>query len=200
MEQIISKEELDELIKIKGEMRGITIKPGTEFVLREEGEEGLKELGDTMAELGYPIEYKKMKPLDLYPMGLIAISLLTTKRFFNYDDKKFQEMGRFCAKVPFLVRVFIMGRVFSINRIMKEAPRMWKKYFTVGEFKVIELNEEKKYIVSRLENFVLHPLYCKVFGGFISAICKMIVKNPVTCEETKCVHRGDNYHEFLLKW
>ncbi|GAI52915.1 unnamed protein product, partial [marine sediment metagenome] len=31
-------------------------------------------------------------------------------------------------------------------------------------------------------------------------IIQMIVGSKVTSEETKCVHRGDEYHEFLLKW
>ena len=201
MEKIISKGELNELIKIKGEMRGITIKPGSEFILREEGKEGLKRLEDTMAELGYPIKYKKMRSIDLYPIGLIAISLLTTKRLFNYDDKKFQEMGRLTAKTSFLIGIFIRRHFLSLKKIIKETPKVWGKYSTIGTLRVVEFNEAKKYFVLRLENFVFHPLYCKILEGFFSGMVKTIVKSPtVVCEETKCVHRGDEYHEFIVRW
>jgi len=201
VEQIISKEELDELIKIKGEMRGITIKPGLSFILKEEGEEGLKRLEDTMASLGHPLKYKGIRSMDLYPIRLVAISLLVMKRLFNYDDKKFQEIGKFSARIPFLIRVFIRGHFLSLKRVIKETSKMWRKYFTVGNLKVVKFDKEKKYAILRIENFVFHPIYCKVLEGFLPAISKIIVKSPtIVCEETKCVHRGDECHEFLIKW
>jgi hypothetical protein len=201
MEPIISKEELNELINIKGEMRGITIKPGLSFILKEEGEEGLKKLEDAMAILGHPLKYKGIRSMDLYPIKLVAISLLAMKRLFNYDDKKFQEIGRFSAKIPFLIRVFIRGHFLSLKRVIKETPKMWRKHFTVGNLKVEKLDEEKRYAILKLENFVLHPIYCKVLEGFLPTMSKMIVKgSTIVCEETKCVHRGDECHEFLIKW
>jgi len=199
MEEIISKKEFDKFMTIKGESRGASIKGEANFVLKEEGEEGLKKLEDVITKLGYPIKYKEMKTMDFYPLGLEGITLLAIKRLFNYDDKKFQEMGRFESKLSFIIRLF-MKYFFSIKRVIKEAPKMWRENYTVGDLKVAEFNEEKRYGIVRLENFRLNSILCENLKGFFPSILQMVAGKPVTCEETKCVFRGDDYHEFLLKW
>ena len=200
MEQIISKEEFDEIMKIKGEVRGISIKNIADFVRREKGEEGLNKLEDTMAKLGYPIKYKKIKTLKFYPLKWITISLIVIKKLFNFDDKKFQEIGRFTAKTPFTVRRFFMKPLFSTKIVKRETEKIWQKFFTVGSLRIKEFSEEKKYLILRVEDFHCHPLFCQAQIGLFSTISKMLLGTDVTCEETKCMHRGDDYHEFLVKW
>ena len=199
MEQIISKEELEELKKIKGEVRKMSFKTTAEFILKEKGEEGLKKLENTMANLGYPIKHETIKPMDFYPLWADAAKLLIIKRLFNFDDKKFQEMGEFEAKISLIMRIFLQYFI-SLKRAIKEGPRLWKRYFSVGDLKVIEFNTEDKYAIFRLENFYHHPLSCQTHKGYFPTIFQMIIKSKVTCQETKCVHRGDKFHEFLLKW
>ena len=199
MEQIILKEELEELMKIKGEIRGVAIKGEMEFILKEEGKEGLKRLEDQIADLGYPIKYKEIKPMTFYPLNLYGVVQLVIKSLFNFDNKKFQEMGAFEAKISLIARLFLKF-FFSSERMIREAPRMRKRYLTVGELEVIEAEEEKKYIILRIENFRFHPIHCQILKGFISTIIQMIVNSKVSCEETKCVYEGDEYHEFLLRW
>ncbi|MFQ6084547.1 MAG: hypothetical protein ACE5WD_14505, partial [Candidatus Aminicenantia bacterium] len=152
MEEIISKEELNELMKIKGETRGVSIKDVLDFVFKEEGEEGLKKLEETMVKLGKPIKYREIKLMTFYPLKLLAITLLAIKRFFNYDDKKFQEMGRFAPKVSFMMRLFAKY-FYSIRKVIKETPKWWRKVFTIGDIKVVEYDQEKRYMIMRLENF-----------------------------------------------
>jgi len=197
MEQIITKEEIKEFLKIKGEIRGLGFKTEAKFVLKEEGEEGLKKLEDQMAKLGYP--YGEIKAMDFYPLGLLAVNMLVIKRLFNYDDKKFQEMGKFEAKSSLIIRLF-MKYFVSLERVAKEAPKMWRKYYTVGDLKVPEVNQEKRYIIIRIENFSLHPILCQILIGYFHSIVRMVLKGEITCEETKCVFRGDECHEFLMKW
>ena len=48
MEEIISKEKLDELMKIKGEVKGIAMRENMNFILKEEGSEGVKKLENTV--------------------------------------------------------------------------------------------------------------------------------------------------------
>lgn len=199
MEQIISKEEPNKIMKVKGEIRGVAIKGEMEFILKEEGKEGLKKLEDQMAELGYPIKYKEIKPMTFYPLNLYGAIQLVVKSLFNFDNKKFQEMGAFEAKISLIARLF-MKFFFSSEKMIREAPKMWKRYLTIGDLKVIETNEEKKYLILRIENFRFHLIHCQILKGFISTIIQMIVNSKVSCEETKCVYEGDEYHEFLLKW
>ena len=199
MKEIIPKEELEEIKKLKGEARGMGFKNNMEFVFKEEGKEGLKRLENKMRELGYPIEYKKVKTMDFYPLSLEALLLLVAQRLFNYDSRKFQEMGRFGAKSSLIIRLF-MKYFISIEKILDKPPQMWRKYFTVGDMKVVDFNEEKKHVILRLENFRLNLPHCQLITGFLSALIKMMVNSETTSKELKCPFKGDEYHEFLIKW
>lgn len=204
MEEIISKQEFDELMKIKGEVKGLVLKPPFTFVLKEEGEEGLKKLEDTITKLGYPIKHEEISEGNYYPVGLKAVTLTIMKRLFNYDDKKFRELGKFSAKLPMLVR-FLFRYFISIDKLEKD-PSVIKKIFpyhslfSFGDLILSEVNKEKRYLILRLVGFDFHPLECQPMMGIFSVLFQAVISKPVTCEETKCNYRGDEHHEFLLKW
>ena len=200
MEEIVTKEEFNELMGLEGKARGIPFKTQADFIIKKEGKEGLKRLEDTMAKLGYPLKYRKMRSMDFYPLGLLAVNMIAIKRLFNYDDKKFQEMGSVEAKSSSLIIRLFMSYFVSIDLAAKKVSEIWRKHYTLGELKVVELNKEKKYIVLRLENFRCHSLFCQDLVGYFPSMVEMVVGSDVTCEEIKCVHRGDEYHEYLLKW
>lgn len=199
MEKNITKETVEELMKIEGEVRGVALRSHAQFITNEKGEEGLRKLEEKMAGLGCPIEYKKIRSMDFCPIAREVITLLAIKEVFNYDDEKFQQIGAFQPKISLIIKTF-MKYFISLKMMAEQTPTIWKKYYTVGEFEVIELNEEKKYVNLRLKDFRLHPLHCQVLIGYFSSIVKMIVKSPATCEEIKCPFLGDDYHEFVLRW
>ncbi|MFQ6049759.1 MAG: hypothetical protein ACE5J0_01835 [Candidatus Paceibacterales bacterium] len=201
MSQELTQEAAKKLMKIKGEARGVVFKTDGEYILKEKREKGLKRLEEELEKLGYPIKYKEIKTMIFYPVGLRALSLLAIKKVFNFDEEKIKEMGRFATKVSFIVKLF-MRHFVSLQRVFsREAPKLWKKHWTVGKLDSIELNEEKKYAILGVRGFNLHPLYCYYLSGYFSGILQMTVRSPkITCEETKCAFRGDEYHEYLLKW
>jgi len=199
MEQKALEEEFSELIKLEGEIRGVAIKSDLDFILKEEGKEGLKKLEYTITKFSYPIKREEVSTMDFYPLGLEAITFVAIKRLFDWDDKKFQEMGSSEAKRSLVIRLF-MRYFYSIERFSKEVPKIWREYFTVGDLEVRELNREEKYVILRLENFRCHQLHCQSLMGYFHTIVQMIIGSKASCEETKCLHRGDKYHEFLLKW
>ncbi len=199
MEQEISKEIVKELMSVKGEVVGLGPKSDFEYVKHMIGKDAVKKLEDEMRNLGCPLEYKKLKSMKFYPVGIQAIIVLVMKKLFNFDREEFQKVGEFSAKIPLIIRIF-MKYLVSIEAVAKEAPRMWKRYYTVGELKIIELNKEKRYAILRIENFHLTPILCETFKGYFRGMVQIVVKSPTTCEETRCVHKGDEYHEFLVKW
>ncbi len=199
MEPIISKEEFNKLMSISGEIRAVGFKSYADFILKEEGEKGLKKLEDVMVSLGYPIKYREMEALKFYPLGLLIVMLVAIKRLFNYSDEKFQEIGSFYVKVSMLIRLFLRY-FFSVEAVIKKLPDMWRKHLTVGDLKSVEYSSTERFIILRLENYKGHPLHCQILRGYLSAALQMIVGNKPVCQETKCVFRGDEYHEFLLKW
>ena len=198
MQEIISKEEFNKLMNIEGKARGAGLKGEAKFILEKEGKEGLERLENTITNLGYPLKYKAIAATRFYPIGLEVLTLLAAKRLFNYDSEIFQEIGRFIAKYPLTVRIFI-SYFSSPEKVINKNMELWRKAFTIGKIRIMELNLEEKYMTMRLENFNVHPLLCQVFLGSLSAIAQMFIKVKVSCEETKCVHRGDDYHEFLFK-
>lgn len=199
MEPIISKEELDELMSLGGKGRGVLFKTASKFILKEKGEEGLKKLEETITNLGYPIKFQKIRAMDFYPMGLYAVTLVTIQGLFNFNEEKFIEMGKFESKISLIIRLFIRY-FFSIDVVVKQASKIWRTYFTIGDISVAELNKEKKYGVLKVENFRLHPLHCQILKGYLPGVVQMVVGSKVICEETKCPFRGDEYHGFSLKW
>jgi histidyl-tRNA synthetase len=75
----IKKEELDKLMKIEGEIKGVAFQADAKYILEKEGEEGLKKLEKRVKEFGYPIDYRTVRALNFYPIGLRVISLLLIK-------------------------------------------------------------------------------------------------------------------------
>jgi predicted hydrocarbon binding protein len=202
MEEIISKEEFNQIMKIKGEGRGIVFKPELEFIIKEEGEIGLQQLEEAMEKIGHPLRYKTLKSMDLYPLKKKALMLILMRKLFNYNDEKFKEIGGSSAKFPALLRRLVNFLMSSknIKDIFKHINNIWKMYFTVGELEMVEFHEKEGLAIIRLEDFRVHPLECKFLIGFWSTLLQLLIKKEVTCEETKCMHKGDEYHEFLLKW
>jgi hypothetical protein len=200
MEEIITKEIAQRLMAdLKGEVRGISFKAEEGFILQEKGEKGLKLLEEEMARLGYPFKYAEIKPMDFYPIGLKAVVVLAIKKIFGFDDKTFEEIGSFGTKMPLIIKLF-MKHLGSVRVAAKAAPQMWRRYYTVGDLRAVDFDEEKRYIILRLENFWMVEPFCLYLKGYFAHIVEMVVKSKTTCEETQCPHRGDSYYEFLVKW
>ncbi len=199
MEEILNQEIIRHLLEIEGQCRGLALIDNLEFIKSREGEEGLEKLEKTMTEAGYPFRRQDIKPMHFYPLGLEAIILLAMQKTFNYSDEKFEEVGSVNAKQSLVIRLFAKYFV-SLKKVLSEAQRMWDRYYTVGHVGPIELDEKEKRISIRLESFKMHPLHCRILMGYLSEIVKMIVGSSATGQEIKCPFRGDNYHEFILKW
>ena len=200
MEQIISKEELDEIKKIKGEITGDCIMNDFDFILKQKGGDGLKKIEDAMAGAGYPIKRKDIKLTELYPVGADIVLVVSVGKIFNYGEKEFEKMGRTQAKISSKIIRTFMRYFISIDRVAKEGQRMWNQHYKFGEVRLPEYDEKKKYAILRIENFRTHPFICPIFKGYFADILEIIIGKDVSCEETKCVHRGDEYHEFIFKW
>ncbi|MFA4998973.1 MAG: hypothetical protein WC514_03050 [Candidatus Paceibacterota bacterium] len=199
MPQIILKDEFDEMTKVKGEMRGNGPRNIGEFILKQEGERGLKQVEDIMGKLGYPIKYTKIDPMGFQPLWLVSITLLAAKRLFNFSNEDFQKMGEADVKFTSIQRLF-MKYFISIEQAAKAASKMWAKYNIEGNLELAEYNEKERRVVLRVTNWALNEYHCQYLIGYFRAVTQMAAKGVATCEETKCVHRGDKYHEFLIKW
>ncbi len=197
--QELTKEFAKKLMETEGEARGVNLKTDWEVVLSKYGQEGLKKLEAKMAEMGYPIKYNEIETMNFYPAGLDALSVLSIKEVFDLNDQELKELGAAAVKFSLFLKILI--RYFpSLNLLAKEAPKMWRKHYSIGDLEIVETNEEERRAVLRIKNFGFHPAQCANLQGYFSKILQMAVKAPTTCEETKCTFRGDAYHEFVIKW
>jgi len=197
---MISEEELDKIKKTQGKATGDCIKNDLDFVLKKEGKEGLRRVEDAMAKLGYPINYKKLGLTDIYPAAFPVALIIIIKRLFNYDENDLEKMGRMEARISSrMIRTFLKYFI-SLDLLANNAQRMWRAHYKMGDFKVTGYDVKKRYVCFRIENFKTHVYTCQVLKGYFAGFLEMIVGKKTTAEETKCVHRGDEYHEFLIRW
>jgi len=201
MQGELTKDLAQKLMGIKGEVRGVVFKTDTEYILAEKGEEGLKKLEEELEKLGHPIKYKEIETFSYYPIGLRALSLLATKKIFGFDDKKIEDMGFKATKKSLIIKFFIK-HVFSLEKIFfQKGPKIWQEHWTAGEMIPIKLDKKEKYIILIFKDFNLHPVYCVYLKGYLRGLFSMMIKTPeMTCQETKCSFKGDEYHEYLIKW
>ena len=134
---VISKEEIEELLKIKGEVRGAGMKADADFILKTKGKEGVEKLEREMEKTGFPIKYNQIKTMDFYPISTDAISTIVMQRVFNLSDKDIEEMGKAQAKFSFIIKLFMKSFV-SLERAAKEAPAIWRSYFSIGDLEIAE--------------------------------------------------------------
>lgn len=201
MVQELNKELAGQLMAMPGEARGVVFKTDGDYILKEMGEAGLKKLEEKLVALDCPIDYKRIRALSFYPIGLRILSLLAIKEVFSFDDLKIKKLGAFASKTSLMIKLFI-NYFLSVNEVFfKEAPKIWRKHYSVGDFTPVKLDEEKKYGIIQIKNYQFHPVFCSYLGNYLCGFFQMLVKSSaITFEETKCPFRGDEYHEYTIKW
>jgi hypothetical protein len=197
--KFVTKEMADRLMKMKGEVRGLAAKAHVQFMVEKKGEGVFKKVEDRMAELGHPVKYRSLKSMNFYPVGMETLTLLVVKELFDLDEEGLREVGKYQSKVSLIIKLF-MKYFASLRVVTYKAPLMWRKYYTVGTLKIIELNEKKNYIILQVSGFKTHPDHCRMLEGYIGNVVKMVVKKKTVCRETKCLFKGDDCHEFTIKW
>ncbi|MBD3208532.1 MAG: hypothetical protein GF370_03710 [Candidatus Nealsonbacteria bacterium] len=191
--------EAERLKNTKGKARGVAIKSHAEFILKEKGEAALKQLEEKMSEMGFPINYEEIEPMEFYPLYMEYATFLAIKNLFNFNDEQLRELGAFQTKISLIVRLF-MKYFGSATILVKETPKMWEKYYTVGKLKVVSMDMVKRRCIIRLEDYAGYPPQCRGFEGYFSYVAKMVMNSPVSCREKKCTYKGDDCHEFELTW
>lgn len=201
MDYKLNKELVDQIMAMPGEARGVVFKTDGDYILKEKGEEGLKKLEEELAALGQAIEYKKIEALSFYPIGLRIISLLAIQKVFSFDEAKIKELGSFASRTSLMVKLFI-NYFLSVEKVFfNEAPKIWRKHYSVGDFLPTEFNEKEKYGIIQIKNYQFHPIFCLYLGSYLCGFFQMLIKSPeIYFEETKCPFRGDDYHEYQIRW
>jgi len=197
---MIQKIEIESLMQIKGNVRGGVIQANVVFIRGKTGEEGLRAIENKMAEFGYPFEFNKIKIGEWYPEALSVSIILVAKDLFNWTEKDIFEMGNSAPKYSFISKI-VMRYFLSLEKIIKEIPNYWKSHFDFGELESYKFNEKEKYLILHEKGYKFHPLLCIYHSGYFLRIAQFAIKSKeITTEETKCMFKGDPYHEYIIKW
>ncbi|MBD3208070.1 MAG: hypothetical protein GF370_01270 [Candidatus Nealsonbacteria bacterium] len=193
------QQEVEKIKKTEGEIRGVGMQSYINFILQKEGSEGLQKLEERLSELGYPVDLRKIEVMKFYPLGMLGVMLVSIRDLFGYDEQKFREMGKFHIKTSILIRLSLKY-FFSLDRVLKEIPGLWRKHLTIGELDVREVDKKNRKIVIRLKDYCLHPLHCQILRGYLEQAFRMAAKEEGECVEECCVHKGGEFHDFVITW
>lgn len=195
------QKEIDWLMRMKGEIRGTVFQGVANLIRSRWGEGGLNAVEEETKKMGHPFYFDKVKSSEWYPAGLSAVFLIASKKVFNLDDAQIMDLGRVKQKMSPITK-WMLRYLISKKKVFEKASAYWRKHFTAGSMETVEFNEDKKYAVVCLRDFKPHPIYCVYLKGYIWGVLKLVLKEHenLTITETKCMHRGDEYHEFTFRW
>jgi len=196
----VLQEEIEKLKEIKGEVIGVSLKEDFQFILKKEGEEGLKKVEEEMEKLGYPLKFKEIKSFQWYPWHLNLLFLVVAKNIFQWSDEDFRENGRFSAKISIIAKI-MMKYFISLRRCFEEASNFWRKYYTIGEMRTEKLDEKERYAILVLSGVTGHPVFCRILEGYIWQVVSYVApKEKLEVREIECVFEKGKVHKFKVTW
>ncbi len=196
----LHREEADRLKEIKGQVRGEAIIANLAYAIKKGGPEITDKITARLKELDCFLDLKNIKPNEKYPEAVSVIIVILIKEILSLKKEDIITMGGVAIKISPLMK--IMGRYFiSMEALIKQGPKYWDKYFDFGRLEVAEYDKNKGYIIVRLFDYQFHPIICLYRIGSLIQLAKMLTnKKDIQGRETKCLHRGDPYHEFYVSW
>jgi len=200
MNKTFLKEEAEKLMQIKGNVKGVVLNVTLLYIRNKKGEEGVKLIEETMKELGHSFKFSEIQPLSWYKEGLSVFLILVAKELFDWTDKDIFDMGNSAPKFSLLTKILIRHFV-SLRRTFEEANIQWHKHFDFADLEPVQINEKEKYLILRIKGYKFHPLICSYHAGYFLRVTQYVAKTEkIGVEETKCMFKGDDYHEYLIKW
>lgn len=192
------KKEADRLMKIPGTQKGAVLKSHLAVIKERFGAEGLAKIEKGLSDLGYPVKLQEMRTTKEYSEAQTALISLLCQQLLGYTDEDIFRQALAASKLSFFSQL-IMKTFTSLERVLKNVPRYWRKHVSVGELECHEINKKKKFATIRLKNYKFHPVVCLSLAGYFVGMFRY-VQPSANIEETKCMHKGDPYHEFRITW
>lgn len=193
------KESADRLMAVQGKVRGEKFHTHAAYINQREGDEGLRAIEKKMEEMGYPFKFEDVYSFSWYPVGYSPLIMILAKTLFNWTDKDIFDMGYSAPKYSFLFKMALRW-VISVEKICKEAPKYWEKHYDFGQIKAAHIDIDKKRVVVRLSGFKLDSIMCPYLQGYILRMLQYAIKEEARVEENKCIHKGDDYEEYIVTW
>ena len=193
---LISKQFLEEIRKMEGEIIGSSLKTDRDFIIEKEGIKGLRKLEAEMKKAGYPLRQAEIDKYKWYPVQQDFLSLLLAQKIFNWSDETIREWGRWGAKTNFIIK--LMARLVSKETISKLASKYWRKYYTKGEIEY-KLDDKKRTGTVIIRDFIIYPVHLHYLEGyFYQIMCLMVPSENLKVKGSET--REFDVHQFKITW
>ena len=194
----ISKKELDEILDYGGQVRGVVLCTDAEYVRRNHGVESLLRVEEEARRMGYPINYRKIRAMHWYPVGLRVVSLVAIQKALNLNPDKLREMGRKAPKYSIITK--LMLRYFAnLDILVSRLQSYWNKNYSVGS--LTGKLQDKTLLICVKDCRIPKPLFPYLEGYFLAAIGMIIGNQKQTrMEEGRWMHKNGTCYEFAIKW
>lgn len=198
---MLMDETIEVVKQIKGSVKAVTLQTDRIFIEIQKLENGVSLVEEELEKMGFPFRYSSVgSPTGLVPLSLRIASLLAIKKVFQLKDEQIKEMGRLATRSSFFTKL-ALRYLISLKKMANEIPRHWQRHYTVGSMDTGELHEDERFFIVRLRDFSTHPVFCTYLSGYIIGIVELIGNyTNLTIQETKCLYRGNEYHEFRVTW
>jgi predicted hydrocarbon binding protein len=191
----------DEIMKKQGNVRGDVLRDHFIYLKEKEGEKAVERMEKILDQIGYPLKFNEINVLEWYKDAYCGLILTIFKDEFNWSDKDIYQMGEKVVKYSFIVTRLILRYLVSTEKLLETASKQWRRHVDFGSMEVVSFKKKEKEIVLRVKDYDIHPLTCIYQSGYYAGIFKYTIKTKkITVKEQKCIHRGDDYHEYILTW
>lgn len=183
----------------EGDTKAEAIKFCLRYIEKKEGREKKDKVLAKLKEFGFEEDHKKLGPFDWVRESTLIILYLVLIEFFNWSEEDIFKMGEEEPKASFIARILM--NMLSVEKVIEKAPRYWRKFYNFASIEVSEINKEEKFLVFRVYDYDFDPIGCIYHKGFLLTLTKFTIKGKNhSIEETKCIHKGDDFHEYIVKW
>jgi len=197
----LTKEEVNRLMKLKGNVKGAILKGHFDYIKDLKGEEGVEQVERRIKELGCSVKAKDIDKIRWYSEGLSCLVVLVAAELFKWEAQDVFKMAFEAPKYSFIVKL-LMQHFAKIEKSFKMVPKYWRQHFDFSEMETAGFNEKEKYGIIRIKNFhKYHPLICVYHQAYFQKIAEiMIAEKKAKVEHTKCLFKDDPYEEFKITW
>jgi len=195
---MISSEEIKEIVSSSGRVRGATLCTDAEYIQRRGGEEMLKLVEVATNEMGYPIEYREVKGMAWYPVGLRTVSLLAIVKALGWDDEQLKKMGRSAPKHSIITR-FMLRYFVSMETIAEKLQNYWRHNYDRGSLRGMVIG---RIAFLCLSDFLLHPILSAYLHGYFVGVLGMVIGKEkwIRVRRTDRWHASNKCYDFILRW
>jgi len=200
---MFSEREIQNLLRRKGDIRGVAFKSIAGYIEKKNPVDGLKKVENQMQEWGVKdFQYQNIKDTAWYPIGWGALFVLSAMEVFNWDEQEIRKMGENAPKASIIVKLFF--KLFpDVEKLAKQIPVFWQKNYTVGKAEVSKIDKKKREMFIKYTDCSYHPALCKFIEGYSERALQfaMPLGSVLTVREIECSFK-DNvpYDLYQVNW